>query len=146
MALPLHVGCPQASVPHRGKRDLKQLLIRSHLLTQAGGREGYSSHSWDVQGVSAAAEASMKLQESEVHRAFSQGSWPQFTGPSAVVGCTGFWEGVDSDLPCTQDPWQQWWQPLGSKITATACARTHVDIVLPSVSAQSGKLLWWAAP
>ena len=112
------------------------------MLTQAGAREGYSSHNWDVQGVPTASEAGVKLQEPEVSHLFSQGSWPQFTGPSAVAGCTGCRKGVGSDLPCIQDLWQQRRQPLGSEITAAA--RACIDVALPSVSTQSGKLLWWA--
>ena len=77
----------------------------AHLLTQAGGREGYGSHNWDVWGEPVATEAIVKLQEPEARCAFSQGGWPWIAGPSAVGGCcTGCWEGVDSDLPCTQDP------------------------------------------
>ena len=71
LALPLHVGHPQGSVPHPGKRRRKQQLIRPHLLTQAGGREGYSTHNWDMWGVLAAAEVSMKLQEPKACRALS---------------------------------------------------------------------------
>ena len=135
LAPPLGVGRTQTSVPCTGKRVRKQWLIRAHLLTQAGEREGYGSHNWDVQGVPAVAEASVKLQEPEVCCAFSRGSWPQ-----------------------SQDP-RQWWapqaagkvwavtclahrtlgssggrQPLGSNVTATACACAHVGVALLSVS------------
>ena len=68
------------------------------MLTQAGEREGYSSHNWGVWGVPAVAEADVKLLQPEVCLAFSQGSWPRIVGPSAVEGCAGFWEGVGSDL------------------------------------------------
>ena len=68
------------------------------MLTQAGEREGYSSHNWGVWGVPAVAEASRKLLQPEVCRAFSQGSWPQIMGPLAVVGSTGSREGVGCDL------------------------------------------------
>ena len=44
----LPVGCPQASVPRPDRRGLKQQLIWALLLTQAGGREGYGSHNWNV--------------------------------------------------------------------------------------------------
>ena len=93
------------------------------------------------------AEAGVKLQEpKEACHAFSQGSWPWFAGPSAVAGCTGCWEVVGRYLPCTQDPWWQWQQPLGSKITATSRARACVGIALPSVSTQREKLLWQGCP
>ena len=95
---PLHVGHPQASVPHPGKRGKSQPLIRAHLLTQAGEREGYGSHNCDVRGVPVAAAASRKLEMPEACRSLSQGSCRLITGPSAVVGCTGSQEGVGSDL------------------------------------------------
>ena len=98
LAPPLHVGHPQASVPHPGKRGQKQLLIRAHLLTQAGEREGYDNYNWDVHGVPSETEACEKLQQTEACCSLSQGSWPQTAGPSAVAGCTGSQEGVGSDL------------------------------------------------
>ena len=45
-----------------------------------------------------AAEASRKMQQTGVHHVLSQGSWPQITGPLAVVGRTGSREGVGCDL------------------------------------------------
>ena len=48
LALPMHFGCPQASVPHPDRRELKQRLIRALLLTQFGEREGYGSHNWNA--------------------------------------------------------------------------------------------------
>ena len=48
LALCLYVGHPQASVSCPDRRGLKQLLIRALLLTQAGEREGYGSHNWNV--------------------------------------------------------------------------------------------------
>ena len=48
LAPPLHVGLRQGSVPHPDRKGLKQWLIRALLLTQVRGREGYSSHNWDV--------------------------------------------------------------------------------------------------
>ena len=98
LAPPLHVGHPQASVPHPGKRGRKQQLIRAHLLTQARERNGYGSHNWNVWGVPVAAEAGVNLQEPEAHHAFSQGSWPWIIRPSALADWTGSQEGVGSDL------------------------------------------------
>ena len=48
LALPLRVGCPPVSVPYPDRRELKQQLIRSLLLTQAGEKEEYGSHSWNA--------------------------------------------------------------------------------------------------
>ena len=48
LALPLHVGCPQSSVPHPDRRGLKQQLIRGFLLIHARGREGYGSYNWNA--------------------------------------------------------------------------------------------------
>ena len=45
---PVHVGCPQVSVPHPDRRGLKKQLIRALLLTQAGEREGHGSHNWNA--------------------------------------------------------------------------------------------------
>ena len=89
--------------------------------------EGYSSHSWEVRGVPAAAEASKKLQQPEARCAIFWGSWPRITEPSAVAGCTGSQEGVGSDLhlltghlvaamAAVED------LPLGTEIAAVACA------------------------
>ena len=44
------------------------------------------------------AEAGRKLQQPEVCHLLSRGSWPQLTGPLAVVGCTDSHEGLASDL------------------------------------------------
>ena len=56
LALPLHVGCPLASVLHPDRRGLKEKLLWGLWLTQAGGREGYGM--W---GEPPVAEASMVL-------------------------------------------------------------------------------------
>ena len=40
LALPLLVGCPQGSVTHPDRRELKQRLFRALFLTQAGGGGG----------------------------------------------------------------------------------------------------------
>ena len=104
LALPLHLGHPQESLPHPGKRERKQWLIRAHLLTQAREGEGYGSHNWDVRGVPLAAETSGNLQQPEVCCSLSPGSWPQIAGPLAVAGCTGSWEGVGSDLSLLTGP------------------------------------------
>ena len=48
LALLLHVGHPQVSVPHPDRRGLKQWLIRALLLSQARQREGYGSHNWNA--------------------------------------------------------------------------------------------------
>ena len=82
--------------PTQARGGRKQGLIKAHLLTQARERNGYSSHSKDVWGVPAAAEASRILPQCEVHHAFSSGSWPQIAGSSAVAGCTGSQEVVGS--------------------------------------------------
>ena len=47
VALPLHVGRPQASFSLPDRRGLKQQLIRALLLTEAGEREGYGSYNWN---------------------------------------------------------------------------------------------------
>ena len=47
LAPPLRVGRSQMSVPCPDRRGLKQRLIRTLLLTQAGEREGYGSHNWN---------------------------------------------------------------------------------------------------
>ncbi|XP_030616840.1 nuclear RNA export factor 3 [Delphinapterus leucas] len=99
-SLQIHPGnMPKVSVPHSGKRGRKQGLIKAHLLTKARERKGYSSHSKNVWGVPAAAEASRMLPQCEVRHAFSSGSWPRIAGSSAVAGCTGSQEVVGSD-PC----------------------------------------------
>ena len=46
----------------------------------------------------AVAEVGRKSLQPEVHWVFSWGSWTWITGPLAVSGCTGSWEGVGSDL------------------------------------------------
>ena len=101
---PLHVGHPQASVLHPGERGQKQWLIRAHLLSQAGERDGYGSHKCDVQGVPVVAEPSRKLQQPEVRHAFSRGSWAQITGPSAVAGCADSRECVGNYLHLLTGP------------------------------------------
>ena len=55
---------------------LKEQLFWGLWLTQAGGREGYAM--W---GGPVVAEAGVTLQQPEVRRAFSQGSYPWITGP-----------------------------------------------------------------
>ena len=73
---------------------LKEQLIRGFWLTQAGGREEYR-----MRGEPAAVEASVTLQQPEVHRVFSQGSCLWITGPwqwrAAQAPRRG---GVESDL------------------------------------------------
>ena len=76
LALPLHVGRSLVSVLHPDRRGLKEQLIRGLWLTQARGREGYRM--W---GEPAVAEASVMLQQPEVHRVFSGKSCPWITGP-----------------------------------------------------------------
>ena len=76
LAPPLHVGHPQASVPLLDRRGLKQQVIKALLLTQAGEREWYGSHNWNVKSVPAAAEAGVTLQQPKAYCVFSQGSWP----------------------------------------------------------------------
>ena len=94
LALPLHVGCPPASVLHPDRRGLKERLIRGLWLTQTRGREGYRTR-----GEPAASEAGVTLHQPEVRRAFSRGSCPWITGPwqwrAAQAPGSG---GVDSDL------------------------------------------------
>ena len=97
LALPLSVGCPQASVPLPDRRGLKQQLIRALLLTQAGMGRGtvVITGMW---GEPAAAEASVTLQQPEACCVFSQESCPWIMGPwqwwaaQAPMGC------MDSDL------------------------------------------------
>ena len=48
LALPLHVGHPQVSVPLPDRRGLRQQLIRVLLLSRAQEKEGYGSHNWNV--------------------------------------------------------------------------------------------------
>ena len=62
---------PLACVLPPDRRGLKEQLFRGLWLTQAGGREGYR-----MRGESAAAEASMALQQPEAHHLFSRGSCP----------------------------------------------------------------------
>ena len=56
LALPLHVGCPLASVLRPHMRELKERLIRGLWLSQVGVREGYGSYNcnagqaWGSQG------------------------------------------------------------------------------------------------
>ena len=94
LAPPLCVGCLKASVLHPDRRGLKEQLIRGLWLTEAGGREGYR-----MRGESAAAEAGVTLQQSEVLRVFSRQSCPWITGPwqwrAAQAPGRG---GVDCDL------------------------------------------------
>ena len=66
LALPLHVGCPLASVLHPERRGLKEKLIRGLWLTQAREKKGYRM--W---GKPAVAEAGMTLQQPETLPVFS---------------------------------------------------------------------------
>ena len=73
---------------------LKEQLIWGLWLTQAGGEGGVR-----MQGVPAAAEAGVTLQQPEARRVFSRGSCPWITGPwqwrAAQAPRRG---GVESDL------------------------------------------------
>ena len=96
LAPPLHVGRLRASVPHPGRRGLKeQLLGGSGSLRPGKGQDtGYG-----IQGEPAAAETSITLHQPEAHLVFSQGSGPWITGPWqwwAAQACGR--GGVDSDL------------------------------------------------
>ena len=121
LAPPLHVGCPQASVPCPDKKELKQWLIRALLLTQARGREGYSSHNWNTE------------------RAWGSRGWHDVTtacgmpcvllgklsldhGTLAVECCTGSQEGVDSDL-CLH---------IGFLVAVAAAFVVHARLCSPS--------------
>ena len=75
LAPPLHVGRPQAIVPHPDWRGLKQRLIRALLPSQAQEREVYGSHNWNA-GWPVAAEADMTLQRPEARCVFSWSSCP----------------------------------------------------------------------
>ena len=76
LALPLHVGNRRASVLHSDRTGLKEQLLQGLWLTQAGVTEGYG-----VQGEPALAEASMTLQQSEMHCVLFRGSFPWILGP-----------------------------------------------------------------
>ena len=98
LAPPLHVGHPQASVPHADRRGLKPQLLRVLLLSQAREREG-TVVIIGMWGKPAEAEAGVTLQQPEARHAFSRGSCPRITGPwqwqAAQSPGRG---GVDSDL------------------------------------------------
>ena len=66
LAPALHVGHLRVSVLLSDRMGLKEQLIMGLWLTQAGGREGYG-----MQGEPAAADASVTLQQREVHHVFS---------------------------------------------------------------------------
>ena len=95
LALPLHLGRLRTSVLHPDRRGLKERLIQGLWLPQAGGREGYR-----IRGRPVVAEASMTLQQPEVHCVFSsQGGCPWITGPWQWRATQALRRGgVDSDL------------------------------------------------
>ena len=72
---PLRVGRPLASVLHPDRMELKEWLIKGFWLTQSRDREGYG-----MQGEPVAEEAGVTLHQPEVHRVFSQESYPWITG------------------------------------------------------------------
>ena len=94
LALPLYLGHLRASALRSDRMGLKDQLIRELCLTQARGSEGYG-----MQCEPAVAEASITLQQPEVHHVFSQGICPWITRPwqwwAAQAPGRG---GVDSDL------------------------------------------------
>ena len=69
------------SVFHLDMRGQKQQLIRAHLFSWTGEREGYGRHVWGVWGVPTAAEICRKSPHSREGHAPPQGSWPQVVGP-----------------------------------------------------------------
>ena len=117
LALPLHVGRLRASVLPSDGTGLKEQLIRRLQLTQAGGEGGVQTR-----GEPTAAEASMTLQQHEVHRVFSQGSCPWITGPwqwrAAQAPRKG---GVESDL-CSH---------TGFLVEAAAALASHAGLWCP---------------
>ena len=94
LAPPLRVGRLRASVLCSDRMGLKEQLIWGLWLTQAGGEGGVR-----MQGVPAAAEVGVTLQQPEARRVFSRGSCPWITGPwqwrAAQAPRRG---GVESDL------------------------------------------------
>ena len=109
LAPPLHVSHPQASVPCPDRRGLKQQLIRTLLVSQAGEREGYASHNWNAR-CACGGRGHVMLQQPEVCSVFSRGSCPWIRGP---------WQWWAAQAPgrlwvvtcaCTQGPWWQQWQ------------------------------------
>ena len=108
LALPLCVGCPQASVPHPD-RGLKQQLIRALLLTQTQAREGYGIHNWNAgracssRGHHDIATAWGTLCVPPVMLSLDHGPWHWLAAQASrglrVLTCA-----------CTQDSWWQQWQ------------------------------------
>ena len=88
LAPPLHVGHLRASVPCPDGTGLKEQLIRGLWLTQDRGMDGYR-----MRGEPVVAEVSVTLQQTEMHRVFSQEKLSLDHGTLAVAGYTGSREG-----------------------------------------------------
>ena len=97
LAPPLHVGCLNGSVPCLNRRGLKQQLIRALLLTQAGEREEYGSHIWNV-GRAWGGRGQREIATARGTLCVLLGKLSLDHGPLAVAGCTGSLGGVGSEL------------------------------------------------
>ena len=107
LAPPLRVGHSQASVPRPDRRGLKQRLIKALLLSQAGEREGYGSHNWNV-GRACGGRCWRDVATARGMPCVLPGKLSLDLGTLAVACCTGFRGGVWV-VTCarTQDSWWQ---------------------------------------
>lgn len=124
LALPLFADHPLASVPCPKKRQQKR-IIRAHLLSLPGEREGYGKHNCNLQGVPVATEACRKLLQPEAGHTFFLENWPCVIGPLAMPSCTDSQKGLDSDLSQLTASWQLcWlsWPPLSSGEISASCS------------------------
>ena len=113
--MPLHLGHQWVSVYHSDRTGLKEQLLQVLWLTKATGSNGYGM--W---GQPAAAEASMILQQPEVHCMFSWGSCPWIKGP-----------------------WQ-WWaaqDPGRRGVNSDPCF--HTGFLVAAVAALASHVLLW---
>ena len=106
LALPLRVGHLRATVLCSDRTGLKEQLITGLWLTQARGREGCR-----MLGDPVVAEASVTLQQPEVHHVFSQGSCPCITGPWQWRAAQVPWGVWIVTCACTQASWWLQQQP-----------------------------------
>ena len=93
----LHIGRPQASVPHPHRRGLKQWLIRALLLTQTREKKEYGSHSWNA-GNTCSGRAQHDIATACGMLCVLLGKLALDHGTLAVACCTGSQEGVGSEL------------------------------------------------
>ena len=121
LASPLLLGCLPVSVPCTDRRWWGLRLIRAHLLSWAGEREGYSSHNLGMWGVPVVVETCRKLLHSEASHALSRGNWPKVEGPSEKSRFIDSQEVFGSDLHLLIAWWPLQWSSypsLGSQTTA----------------------------